>query len=108
MNELEHRHSVEEGWHDAQAKHKTVSDLYQVGVLTEAETYACTLLGDVSGKIIVDFGCREVHNVVRFPEQGATVYAFDISSAMVKVTRKNTWKEICKVEYSQTRWLPSN
>ena len=59
-----------------------------MGALDLADVYAWGLLGDVSGKTVVDFGCGEGHNTIRLAECGATVYAFDISSEMVKATHK--------------------
>ena len=61
---------------------------YDMGALDLADVYAWGLLSGVSGKTVVDFGCGGGHNTIRLAGCGATVYAFDISSEMVKATRK--------------------
>ncbi len=93
MDELEDRHSIEENWHDDQIQlTKTTSDFYSIGVLNKADAYAWALLGNISGKIVIDFGCGEGYSTLRLAEQGATVYAFDISLAMIETTYNKVLK----------------
>jgi len=81
---------TEEAWHDKQVhKRRTTSDFYDMGALRSADTYTWQLLGDMSDKRVVDFGCGQGHNAVRMAKQGAVVYAFDISSAMIEMTKQN-------------------
>ncbi len=91
MNELERRHSLEERWHDekAQQAKRSRMDPYAVGALDLADRYAFQLLGDVSGKTIVDFGCGGGHHAVHLARQGATVHAFDLSWANVQTAQRN-------------------
>jgi SAM-dependent methyltransferase len=91
VNELEHRHSVEQAWHDKKvARKKGIQpDFYAMGALDLANAYMQDALGDVLGKTVVDFGCGEGRNAIRLAQQGAMLFAFDISSAMVERARKN-------------------
>lgn len=59
MSELGHRHSMEERWHNERVWNEKGAeiDFYAMGALDLADAYAWALLGDVSGKTIVDFGC---------------------------------------------------
>lgn len=91
MNELERRHSLEKQWHDEKAQQAKMPrmGLYAAGALDLADDYAYQLLGDVSGKTIVDLGCGGGHHAVRFARQGATVRAFDLSWANVQAAQRN-------------------
>lgn len=46
------------------------------------------LLGDVSGKTVLDCGCGSGVTTVRLAQQGAKVYSFDLSSELVELTRR--------------------
>lgn len=84
------RHEIEARWHDTKAQGIGTAwlDPYSMGALELADAYMWDLLGDVSGKVVIDFGCGRGHNAICLAEKGAIVYAFDISSGMARVTYK--------------------
>jgi SAM-dependent methyltransferase len=91
MDELTRRHALEERWHDekTQSARRSRIDPYSMGALDLADDCAWTRLGNVSGKMVVEFGCGGGHHAIRLARQGATVYAFDISLANVQTARRN-------------------
>ena len=50
--------------------------------------YACYLLGDVRGKVVVDYGCGNGENTLILASRGALVKAIDISPDLVALARK--------------------
>ncbi len=50
--------------------------------------YAYHLLGDVTGKTVLEFGCGDGMNTVMLTKRGAKVIAFDISAELVDLARK--------------------
>lgn len=47
--------------------------------------YAFHLLGDVAGRVVLDFGCGTGLNSLMLAYRGAFVYAFDISESLVRI-----------------------
>lgn len=91
MNRVEDRRATEERWHDdrVQKEQKAPTDFYALGALNSADAWARTLLGDLAGKTVVDFGCGRGHHALYLANAGAKVYAFDVSMASVEVARKS-------------------
>lgn len=50
--------------------------------------YAYNLLGDVSGKDVLELGCGDGENTVLLAHRGARVCGVDVSDAMVKLARR--------------------
>lgn len=50
--------------------------------------YAYHLLGDVRGRLVLDFGCGDGENSVLLARRGARVLGMDISGALVEVARR--------------------
>jgi SAM-dependent methyltransferase len=50
--------------------------------------YAFSLLGDVRGKTVLDFGCGAGENIVPLVERGARVIGIDISPDLIALTRQ--------------------
>jgi SAM-dependent methyltransferase len=89
MSEFERRYSTEEQWHDNRARQEGApTDVYALGTLNSADAWVRTLLGDLAGRTVVDFGCGRGHHALYLANAGAKVYAFDISKASVEVARK--------------------
>jgi SAM-dependent methyltransferase len=85
--DLRHRHEVEEEFHDAKAV-EGVNDFYNFGALEIPDAFAVSALGDVRGKLLLDIGCGDGANCVRFAKAGASVTGIDISGEMVELTKK--------------------
>lgn len=85
--DLKHRHEVEEKFHDAKAI-QGVDDFYKFGALEIPDAFAVSALGDVRGKLLLDIGCGDGENSVRFAKAGASVTGIDISGEMVELTRR--------------------
>lgn len=81
------RHKIEEQFHDAKAR-EGVDDFYGFGVLTEADGFLWSWLGDLCGKRLLEIGCGDGSATVRFAKAGALVTAIDISSAMLELTER--------------------
>jgi ubiquinone/menaquinone biosynthesis C-methylase UbiE len=86
--ELQNQHIVEAVFHDKKAAHGQEFAWYHLGVLDSVHRYAMSLLGDVNGKTMVEFGCGQGDNALRFAEHGARVFAFDISEEMVNIVKE--------------------
>lgn len=82
------RQQIEKAFHDRKALKDTKADFYAWGILRAADGYAYELLGDLRNKLVLDLGCGGGHHAVRFAEQGALVYAIDLSTGMVEKTRQ--------------------
>ena len=50
--------------------------------------YSCYLLGDIRGKVAVDFGCGSGENAVLLAMRGARVTALDISPELMELARR--------------------
>lgn len=50
--------------------------------------YAFHLLGDVSGKFVLDMGCGSGENTILLMRRGAQVHATDISSSLIAMARR--------------------
>jgi len=50
--------------------------------------YACSLLGSLKGKRLLDYGAGDGWNTVCFAKAGAKVWAIDISQKSIELTRK--------------------
>lgn len=50
--------------------------------------YAFHLLGDVSGKTVLDLGCGSGENTILLTRRGAHVHATDISSSLISIARR--------------------
>jgi SAM-dependent methyltransferase len=50
--------------------------------------YAYALLGDVRGRVVVDFGCGSGENTLLLARRGAMVIAIDISEALIDLARQ--------------------
>ena len=50
--------------------------------------YAYHLLGDVRGKVVLDFGCGNGENTILLASRGARVYSMDISRDSVEIARE--------------------
>jgi SAM-dependent methyltransferase len=50
--------------------------------------YSFSLLGDVAGKRVLDFGCGSGENCVVLARRGARVVGVDISESLIRVARK--------------------
>jgi SAM-dependent methyltransferase len=50
--------------------------------------YAYHLLGDVRGKLVLEFGCGSGENTVLLARRGAQVYSLDISEALIQVAKQ--------------------
>lgn len=50
--------------------------------------YAYHLLGDVRGKVVLDFGCGDGQNSVLLARRGARVLGMDISDALIRVAKR--------------------
>lgn len=82
---LEERHRVEQDFHDQAAGHER-ADFYAWDALAIADQHAYTLLGDLDGKHLLDLGCGQGANALRFARHGARVQAVDLSAGMVEAT----------------------
>ena len=84
---LEERHKTEQDFHDRAARHER-SDFYTWGALSAADTYAYSRLDQLQGQVVLDLGCGDGRNTLRFAQQAALVHAVDLSGGMVEVTRR--------------------
>lgn len=84
---LEERHRTERDFHDRAALHER-HDFYTWGALRVADQFAFALLGPMQGRVVLDLGCGDGANSLRFAEGGACVQAIDISSGMADVTNR--------------------
>ena len=50
--------------------------------------YSYYLLGDVSGKAVLDFGCGSGQNSLLLARRGAKVFAMDISESLIQLARR--------------------
>src|ERR1700682_298790 len=50
--------------------------------------YAYSLLGDVGGRRVLDFGCGSGENCLLLARRGAKVVGVDISESLIRVARK--------------------
>jgi ubiquinone/menaquinone biosynthesis C-methylase UbiE len=50
--------------------------------------YAYSLLGDVRGRVVVDFGCGSGENSLLLARRGATVIGVDISESLIELARR--------------------
>lgn len=82
--DFEQRYRQEKQFHDKKAASSAGADFYSLGVLARADQYAYELLGELRGKLILDLGCGAGHHAMKFAEQGARVYAIDLSPGMVE------------------------
>ena len=51
------------------------------------------IIGDLSGKALLDYGCGQGEEAVYFAKLGAKVSAIDISSAGIAITRESRTRE---------------
>jgi SAM-dependent methyltransferase len=58
--------------------------------------YAYHLLGDVTGKTVLEFGCGDGMNTVMLAKRGAKVIAFDISAELVALAAKRVEANGCR------------
>jgi SAM-dependent methyltransferase len=58
--------------------------------------YAYHLLGDVTGKTVLEFGCGDGLNTVMLAKRGAKVIAFDISAELVELATKRVEANGCR------------
>jgi len=106
---LTERHYAEEQFHNAKAG-ENKKDFYALGAIEIADRYWFHLCltslpeqklswdevrksefeftGSLSGKVVLDLGCGNGYNAIKFAKMGALVYAVDISANMVKSTDK--------------------
>jgi len=85
---LEEKHRSEKEFHDKKSIARTKgTSIYDLGVLSEADHYAYGLLEKVEGKVVLELGCGTGSNTIMLAENGAVVYAIDISAGMVESTR---------------------
>jgi len=85
---LKDKHSIEADFHDRKAKYWKELVWYRMECLKLVHKYATSLLGDINGKIVIDFGTRRGDNALYFAELGAQVYAFDISKEMINIASR--------------------
>ena len=50
--------------------------------------YAFHLLGDINGKVVLEYGCGEGPNIVVLSRRGAKVIGVDISSEMLALAKQ--------------------
>jgi 2-polyprenyl-3-methyl-5-hydroxy-6-metoxy-1,4-benzoquinol methylase len=50
--------------------------------------YAYALLGDITGKLVLDFGCGSGENTLLLARRGANVLGVDISESLIRVAMK--------------------
>jgi ubiquinone/menaquinone biosynthesis C-methylase UbiE len=91
-NDLSMRQKIEEEFHDIHAKDTRAVDFYNYGALSLADSFLISLMGDLKNKQILEIGCGEGTNTLKFALAGAKVTAIDISGGMVELT-KNKAKE---------------
>lgn len=82
------RQQIEMEFHNRKALESTRRDFYAWGILSTADRYAYELLGDLRNKVVLDLGCGGGCHALRFAEQGAVVYAVDLSTGMVEKARQ--------------------
>jgi len=86
------RHKFEEWRHDEWARSMSLDTLNPDRLFacptTPENSYALSLLGDLTGKRLLDIGCGSGESSVFFAKGGAFVQAVDISREMVDVTRR--------------------
>lgn len=58
--------------------------------------YAYHLLGDVTGKTVLEFGCGDGLNTVVLAKRGAKVIAFDLSAELVELATKRVEANGCR------------
>lgn len=58
--------------------------------------YAYHLLGDVTGKTVLEFGCGDGLNTVMLAKRGAKVIAFDISAELIELATKRVEANGCR------------
>ena len=88
---LEQRQERERAFHDRWASEVEASELDPIRrafcPTTPETTYALRMLGDLSGRRLLDLGCGPGETSAWFAMQGAIVDAVDISPGMIEVAR---------------------
>ena len=81
------RQQVERTHHDRIAARER-RDFYAWGALDAADAYACSLIDQPAGRLMLDLGCGRGAHAVRFAQSGACVVAVDLSGGMVAMTQQ--------------------
>ncbi len=88
MEALNQRHAAEVRFHERRNGRDRGLIWYRMGILRPVHDYAISLLGNVRGKTLVELGCGGGEHAIQFAEQGAQVYASDLSPEMVQTARE--------------------
>ncbi len=89
VDRIESKLVEEESFHDRMIDEQDTRGgyFYEWGLSAEAISHAHSLLGDVRGKHILDYGCGTGDETIRLARLGAMVAAIDIANNMVLVTK---------------------
>lgn len=86
-SKLKDRHSAEITFHDKKYSDENKNEtLYDMGFTEPISNRMLSMLGDLKGKKVLDFGCGSGWLSEILLERGAEVWAFDISGEAVKKT----------------------
>jgi len=116
MKESQREHN-EEIFHDKWARTIDINDLavYQAfeGPVSPEYKFALKLLGNIKNKKILNPGCGAGEEAAYLAKKGAKVWAVDISSGMIEVTKKvaskfGVTKNVTTYKASIEQWHPKS
>jgi SAM-dependent methyltransferase len=84
---LEKRHISEIDFHNKKYDENKESH-YKSNISNILMTKVWEMMGDISGKMVVDYGCGTGWVTKKLLQKGAKVFAFDISQKAVKITKE--------------------
>jgi ubiquinone/menaquinone biosynthesis C-methylase UbiE len=87
-NYLSHRHRHEAAHYDRRAREGNRYWVYDSGIIDYLYPYIVSLLGELRGKTVIDFGCGAGSKAVDLAKRGAFVRGFDVSEGMLKRARQ--------------------
>ncbi len=92
MNDIDVRLALEKEYHESEDFLRDNSSLivgvYRSGVFDEAEQFHLDVLGDITGALVLDYGCGTGGSSRLLKARGANVIAFDLSYARLQVAKK--------------------